>query len=225
MILSQTEKQTVKNKKTVRSEIHAINWKRQVELAAGCILTWAKLYQAGVENARLAEAEPNSSGLSLQSGVRSFVEKLGAMEAVGLQATQSSRVQWRGVQMGDKKGRWARRWTSPREGQRQGVQSIGRWHPEVPGIDVSTAHYAHIHPTFIQSQHRGFGGCPSPCSKADIPGSGEETSPSPSLSARLFPPSLENLTQGCRRTVPHRERLWSQRNLCHSGAKPKLCEI
>ena len=66
-----------------------------------------------MENARLAEAEPNSSGLSLQSGPRSFMEKLGAMEAVGLQATQSSRVQWRGVQMGDKKGRWARRWTSP----------------------------------------------------------------------------------------------------------------
>ena len=66
-----------------------------------------------MENARLAEAEPNSSGLSLQSGPHSFMEKLGAMEAVGLQATQSSRVQWRGVQMGDKKGRWARRWTSP----------------------------------------------------------------------------------------------------------------
>ena len=354
VILSQTEKRTVKNKRTVRPEIHAINWKSNVELAVGCILTWAKLHQAGVENARLAEAEPNSSGLSLQSGVRSFMEKLGAMEAVGLQATQCSRVQWRGVQIGDKKGRWARRWTSPaaaaaaakslqscptlcdpidgsppgspvpgilqarilewvaisfsnswkwkvnvkslscvrllatpwtvayqappsmgfarqeywsgvplpspaaaaaksfqscptpwdpiddsppgspipgilqartlewvaisfsnawkrkvkvkslshKEGQRQGAQPTGRWHPEVPSIDVFTALYAHTHPIFIQSQHRGFGGCPSPCSKADILGSSEKTSSSPSLSARLFPPSLENLMQGCRRTVP-----------------------
>ena len=122
--LRQRNTNTVKNKTTVRPEI---NWKSHAELAAGCILIWAKLYQAGVEDARLGEAEPNSSGLSLQGGVCSFIEKPGALEAVGLQATQSSGAQWRGVWAGDKKGRWARRWTPPREGQRQGTQSTGRW--------------------------------------------------------------------------------------------------